>query len=168
MDRVLLIDGDLRRSSFNGVFGFTSDTLGLSDLIEGTAGAAQCIRHVDGIDVLCAGSQTDNPLELLSSARFAKALDLLRGKYDRIVIDSPPVQAVSDALVLSRQADTMVFVIKSTTTVATAEKGMSQLVLVDAPVHGVVINQVDRKELIASAHGDGRSSGARDYTTDAP
>jgi capsular exopolysaccharide synthesis family protein len=152
MERVLLIDADLRRSSFTSIFGFTPDTLGLSDLIEGNAGAAECIRHVDGIDVLCAGSDTTTPLELLSSPRFAKALELLRNKYDRIVIDSPPVQAVSDALVLSRHADTMVFVIKSTTTVATAEKGISQLLMVDAPVQGVVVNQVDGGQITAPSH----------------
>lgn len=149
MDRVLLIDGDLRRSSFTSIFGFTSDTLGLSDLIEGNAGAAECIRHIDGIDVLCAGSETATPLELLSSPRFARALELLRSKYDRIVIDSPPVQAVSDALVLSRHADTMIFVVKSTTTVATAEKGVGQLLLVDAPLQGVVVNQVEGGPLTA-------------------
>lgn len=146
MERVLLIDGDLRRSSFNKLFNFPSDTLGLSDLIEGRARARECIRHVDGIDVLCAGSQTSNPLELLSSARFAGALKLLRGKYQRIVIDSPPTQAVSDALILSRYADTMIYVVKSTTTIATAEKGVERLLQFNAPVQGVVINQVDIKQ----------------------
>jgi polysaccharide biosynthesis transport protein len=144
MERVLLIDGDLRRSSFTKIFGFPQDAPGLTNLISGSDGVVACIRHVDGIDVLCAGSETSNPMEMLSSPRFAKALELLKAKYKRIVIDSPPTQAVSDALILSRYADSMIYVVKSTTTtVDLAEKGIGQLLAINAPVKGIVINQVD-------------------------
>ncbi len=161
IERVLLIDGDLRRSTLAKAFGFPAGTKGLTDLINGTATLAECIQVVDGIDVLCAGTSTNNPLELLASPRFEKALDLLRLKYQRVIIDSPPVQAVSDGVVLSSYVDSMIFVVKaSTTPIALAEKGIAQLLKHNAPLQGLVMSQVD---VTKSAHFDDRFDGYYDY-----
>lgn len=161
IERVLLIDGDLRRSTLARAFNFPAGTKGLTDLINGSATLAECIQVVNGIDVLCAGSGTSNPLELLASPRFEKALELLKLKYQRVIIDSPPVQAVSDGVVLSSYVDSMIFVVKaSTTPIALAEKGIAQLLKHKAPLQGVVMSQVDIKK---SSRFDDRFDGYYDY-----
>ncbi|MGI4839364.1 MAG: GumC family protein [Janthinobacterium lividum] len=161
MEKVLLIDADLRRSTVGEAFGFAKGRVGLTDLINGSATLAECIQEVDGIDVLCAGSGTSSPLELLSSPRFAKALELLKGKYRRIVIDTPPVQAVSDAVVLSTLADSTILVVKSPTTRSSlVEKAVAQLLQHRAPLRGVIVNHVDIKKSLRTGQ---RFDGYYDY-----
>lgn len=152
MEKVLLIDADMRRPTLAKNFDFTIGTPGLANLIAGTAKLEECVKQVDGIDMLSAGAVPPNPLELLSSARFEKAIEFLRSKYDRIVIDSPPTQAVSDALILGTMANALIYVVKSEATpVPLVQKGIGQLLQSNAPVTGVVLNQVDIKK--AQKHG---------------
>jgi succinoglycan biosynthesis transport protein ExoP len=147
MERVLLVDADLRRPTLAKSFEFPVGTAGLANLIAGTARLEECIKSVDGIDMISAGAVPPNPLELLSSPRFAKALEVLKSKYDRIIIDSPPTQAVSDAVVLSTFADSLIYVVKSDAThIPLVQKGIGQLLQNNAPVNGIVLNQVDIKK----------------------
>lgn len=147
MEKVLLIDADLRRPTLGKSFDFPVGTPGLANLIAGTAKLDECVKHVDGIDMISAGTVPPNPLELLSSPRFAKALEVLKSKYERIIIDSPPTQAVSDAIVLSTFANSLIYVIKSDAThIPLVEKGVGQLLQNNAPVSGIVLNQVDIKK----------------------
>lgn len=147
VEKVLLIDADLRRPTLAKNFQFPVGTPGLANLIANTAKLEDCIQEVGGIDMLCAGTVPPNPLELLSSQRFAKAMEYLKSKYDRIIIDSPPTQAVSDAIVLSTFADSLIYVIKSdSTAIPLVEKGVGQLLQNNAPVTGIVLNQVDVKK----------------------
>jgi len=144
MEKVLLIDADMRRPALAKNFEFPVGAPGLANLIAGTASLEECIRTVDGIDMLSAGAVPPNPLELLSSPRFVKAMDVLKHKYERVIIDSPPTQAVSDATVLSTFADSLIYVIKSDSThIDQVEKGVGQLLQNNAPVSGIVLNQVD-------------------------
>lgn len=147
MEKVLLIDADLRRPTLAKNFDFPIGTPGLANLIAGTAKLDECIKHVDGIDMMSAGTVPPNPLELLSSPRFAKAMEVLKSKYERIIIDSPPTQAVSDAIVLSTFANSLIYVIKSDSThIPLVEKGVGQLLQSNAPINGIVLNQVDIKK----------------------
>ncbi len=147
MEKVLLIDADMRRPTLAKSFEFPVGTPGLANLIAGTAKLEDCIRSVDGIDMISAGTVPPNPLELLSSPRFAKAIEVLKSKYERIVIDSAPTQAVSDAVVLSTFANSLIYVIKSDSTqIPLVEKGVGQLLQNNAPVSGIVLNQVDIKK----------------------
>lgn len=147
VEKVLLIDADLRRPTLAKNFDFPVGTPGLANLIANTAKLEDCLREVNGISMLCAGTVPPNPLELLSSQRFAKAIEYLKSKYDRIIIDSPPTQAVSDAMVLSTFADALIYVIKSdSTAIPLVEKGIGQLLQNNAPVTGIVLNQVDVKK----------------------
>lgn len=144
MERVLLIDADLRRPTLARSFEFPVGTPGLANLIAGTARLDECLRAVDGIDVLGAGVVPPNPLELLSSPAFATLLQELKTRYDRIVIDSPPTQAVSDAAVLATHAQALLYVVKAAATaIPVVEKGVGQLLQHAAPVRGVVLNQMD-------------------------
>lgn len=147
LEKVLLIDADLRRPSIAKSFEFAVGTPGLANFIAGTAGLDECIKQVDGVDILSAGSVPPNPLELLSSSRFTHAMEGFKSKYDRIIIDSPPTQAVIDAVLLSTYADALIYVIKSdATTIAMVQRGVGQLLQNNAPITGIVLSQVDIKK----------------------
>ena len=147
MEKVLLIDADMRRPQLARSFDVPVGTPGLANLVADTAKLEECIQTIDGIDMITAGTVPPNPLELLSSQRFAKAIEYLASKYDRIVIDSPPVQAVSDALVLSTFANAVIYVVKAeATAIPLVEKGVGKLLQNRAPVTGVVMNQVNIKK----------------------
>jgi len=146
MEKTLLIDADMRRPSIGKVLGLDRAKPGLSALVAGTADLSDCIqRYEEGdVDVMLAGLIPPNPLELLSSKRFAQALKVLEDKYDRIVIDLPPCQAVSDALAIAPLVGAMVYVVKADSTSATQVKaGLKRLRDINAPLVGVILNQVD-------------------------
>ncbi len=146
MEKVLLIDADMRRPTIAKSLGIPGSSPGLSNLVAGTSEAAQCIHHHDegNIDILPAGLIPPNPLELLSSKRFKDALLQLAEQYDRIVIDSAPTLAVSDALVLATLANAVIYVVKSDSTAFhSARSGIQKLQRVNAPLTGVVLNQVN-------------------------
>jgi polysaccharide biosynthesis transport protein len=146
LDKVLLIDADMRRASVGGKFGLPAAAPGLSNLVAGTADEASTIHRPEGlnIDIMPAGLIPPNPLELLSSRRFAETLDRLRERYDRIVIDSAPAQAVSDSLILSKACDAVVFVVRSDETpLPLVQMAVKRLRQVGAPLIGAVLNQYD-------------------------
>jgi capsular exopolysaccharide synthesis family protein len=154
MEKVLLIDADMRRPTIAKTLGIPGSSPGLSNLVAGTAEAEQCIHHHEegNIDILTAGLIPPNPLELLSSRRFRDVLAQLAEKYDRIVIDSAPTLAVSDALVLATQANAVIYVVKSDSTAFhSARNGIQKLQRVKAPLTGVVLNQVNLSK--ASKYG---------------
>lgn len=160
LHRVLLIDADLRRATLDKTFDFKSGTPGLVNLIGGNAKLEECIHTVGNVDMIAAGAVPSNPLELLSSPRFAKLLEVVKGRYDRIIIDSPPSQAVSDAAVLSTLADAVIYVVKSDATlIPHVQKGVSQLQNSNAPLTGVVLNAVD----IEKAKKNGQFRGYYDH-----
>lgn len=166
LERVLLVDCDMRRPTIAKAAGLDRDTVGLSNLIAGTASARECIRRgvwSGAVDILPSGPIPDQPLELLSSKRFEKILESLRQHYDRIVIDSAPTQAVSDALVLSRYADAVVYVVKShDTSIELVRRGVQRLQQASANIAGVLITQVDIDK-ITSYGGDYYYQGYYDY-----
>ncbi|MCQ8876517.1 polysaccharide biosynthesis tyrosine autokinase [Pseudoalteromonas shioyasakiensis] len=146
MGKVLLIDADLRKPSIAKRFDIPGFQSGLSNLIIGTETIEQCI-HVDetsGVNIMPCGQIPSNPLELISNERFSQLLDSLKEQYDHIIIDTPPTQAVSDALVVSRFVDSVIYVIKSDVTrVKLIKAGLERLFDAKAHIAGVVLNQVD-------------------------
>jgi len=166
LERVLLIDCDLRRPTIAKAAGQGKDINGLSSLLTNMATARQCIRRGEFggvVDILPSGPISDQPLELLSSKRFEKVLEQLKQHYDRIVIDSAPTQAVSDALVLGRLTDSVVYAVKShDTSMDLVKRGVSRLQQSGAHLAGVVITQVDI-DRITSYGGDYYYQGYYDY-----
>ena len=148
MERVLLIDADMRKPTIAKVLNLPPNTPGLSNLVAGTADKDDCILQMEdaNIDVLTAGLIPPNPSELLSSQKFADLLDRFANDYDRIIIDSPPTLLVSDALLISKVVDAVIYVIRSdVTSHNTARTGVNRLSAVKAPLIGVVLNKVNMK-----------------------
>jgi len=146
MEKVILIDADMRRPSIAKDCELLTSAPGLSEIIAGTEDIKDCVHTFEGggIDLIPAGIVPPNPLELLSSKRFAKLIAQLEEKYDRVIIDSAPTQAVSDSLVISDLCDGVVYVVKAdSTTTQVALAGLQRLMRVNAHLVGVVLNQFD-------------------------
>ena len=155
MERVLLIDADLRRPSLGKRFGYPPYQPGLSNLIANTANLSSCIMKdkKSGVDLLVAGAIPPNPQELLSSDLMKTAMKLLSAKYDRIIIDTAPTQAVADSLIVSTHSDAMIYVVKADSThFKNIKAGIGRLLQVGANVAGVVLNQVDLEQ--SAKYGD--------------
>ncbi|WP_095053861.1 polysaccharide biosynthesis tyrosine autokinase [Pseudomonas sp. Irchel s3b2] len=147
LERVLLIDADMRKPSLSLNFDFPEDAPGLANVLAGTARLEDCIRTVGNLDMLPAGKLSPPPLDLLSSPRLAPLLKVLKSRYQRIIIDSPPAQMVSDALLLAKHSDAVIYVIKAESTpVSQVQKCLAILQQSRAPVFGVVLNQVDLRK----------------------
>ncbi|EJT0552258.1 GumC family protein [Vibrio vulnificus] len=144
LERVLLIDCDLRRPSLEKRFNIPAQVPGLSNILTMNTPLEECIIRIDeaNLDVLTAGLLPPNPQELLSSKRFQNLLNTLQEKYDRIIIDTPPLLSVSDALILGQLAQGLITVIRSDSTkVALAKTALSKQRQHDIPSFGVVISQ---------------------------
>lgn len=148
MEKVLLIDADMRRPSIGRTLDIPANSPGLANIVAGTAELDNCILHLEdaNIDVLTAGLIPPNPLELLSSYRFEELLKSLSQIYDRIVIDTAPTLLVSDSLVLSRVVDAALYVVRSdATSHGTAKTGIARMKAANAPLIGVVLNKVNMR-----------------------
>jgi len=162
MENILLIDADMRKSSIGKFSLLPLQSAGLADLLEGTAGVDDCIHQLefDGIDLLPAGKSPLNPLELLSSRRFNYIIDGLAKHYDRIIIDSAPINLVSDGLVIARHADAVLFVVKAdSTTHSDAMSAVSRLINVNAPLFGAILNKANLNKMVK--YGDNYNYGSR-------
>lgn len=148
MERVLLVDCDLRKSSIGRHFGLAKEALGLTNALMTGADLEKCIyKDVEtGLDILPSGSIPQNPQELLGSAQLKALLTALDGKYDRIVIDTPPVLIVSDALMLGKLAQGVVVVVKAgETRIRQIFACIGQMLKHHIVIDGVLLNHVDKK-----------------------
>lgn len=147
--RVLLVDADMRRPRVHKVFGIPPAGAGLSSLIlgEGTLDAAVVHTEVENLDVLPCGPVPPNPAELLHTEGFARLLEEMGRRYDRIVIDSPPAGVVADAVVIGTQVDGTLLVVKGgVTSRDAAERTTRALRNVNAPIFGAVLNDLDLED----------------------
>jgi tyrosine-protein kinase Etk/Wzc len=110
--RVLLIDGDMRRGDIHSHFGVRHSP-GLSDVLMG-ADVMSTILHdvLPGVDLITKGSLPSHPAELLASDRLGEVLAELKQRYDLVVIDTPPVLAVTDATIIGKHAGTSLLVVR--------------------------------------------------------
>ena len=142
--RVVLISADMRRPRLHQLFGLPNRQ-GLSDILRGDRTLEECLLPTDfpNLVVCPAGPVPADPAELLQSERMSRLLGVLREAADFIVLDCPPVLAVTDALVLVPLADAAIFVADSTATkrdaVAEARNHLQQ---VGANLLGGVLNNM--------------------------
>lgn len=144
--RVLLIDADLRRPQIHKIVGVPQDP-GLSDVLLEKCELPEAVKPSSTnakLHVLTCGSAVKNPAELLGSERFERLIRYLRTVYDAILIDTPPVLAVTDAAVVGTVADGVLVVARANATDKEAlEKAVNELRRVKAPVAGVILNGVE-------------------------
>jgi len=140
--KTLLIDGDMRRSAQHLQFGLEASP-GLSEVLLDGRILDEAIKptEVDSLYVLPAGQHPPNPAELVGSPRMEKLLNVLRDRYESIVIDSPPMLAVTDASVLGAKTDGVILVVRAEKTEKDAiNLAIQQLRHVGARILGVVVN----------------------------
>lgn len=143
--KVLLIDTDLRRPRLHRSMGVSRER-GLTNLILGNADIDDVIKTTDvpNMYVLPCGPQPPNPAELLLTSRFKEVLDELTERFDRVLLDSPPLLAVTDAVVLARLSDGVLLVSQAgKTLIDDAKQAARSLNDVDAAILGVVLNDLD-------------------------
>ena len=146
LEKTLVIGADLRKPSIARKCQLPANHPGLSNYVSGSATLEDCISTYgeEQMYVMPAGIIPSNPLEMLSSQKFSEALEHLKQQFDRIIIDSAPIQAVSDALILASRADSLLFVIKADATPYTlVRKALGRLVDSNLPLTGIVLNQFD-------------------------
>ena len=143
--KVVIIDCDMRKPSVHKVFGIPRDK-GISSILVGNCEVKDALHStpVPFLDMIPCGPIPPNPSEILGSPRMAKLLELLRKSYTRVIIDTPPLTAVTDALVIGRLVDGAVVVVRAGATPREiVRNGLTQLKAVSSPVLGVVLNGVD-------------------------
>ena len=144
--RVVLVDADLRRPGCQRALGVGEDVPGLGGVLAGTLELEQGVRTLDEprIAFLAAGPAVPNPAALIGGPSLRDALLMLAAAYDFVVVDSPPVLPVTDALVLAREADAVVLVVKGHDTPREmVRRARDQLRQADARVLGLTVNDVD-------------------------
>ncbi|HJL06157.1 MAG TPA: polysaccharide biosynthesis tyrosine autokinase [Polyangiaceae bacterium LLY-WYZ-15_(1-7)] len=144
-DRVLLIDTDLRRPRIHKTF-HTSLERGVTSILVGEHSLSDAVQETEigGLDVLVAGPVPPNPSELLHVTRFRDLLAEARRRYDRVILDSPPVGAVTDAAIIAPRVDATVVVVRGQQTHKEELRlAVRQLRDVGARIAGVVLNDLD-------------------------
>lgn len=165
--RVLLIDGDLRKPKIHQYFSISSAP-GLTDYLSDVASARHKMdifgiihpTKYENLSVITSGTIPPNPAELLGSDFMRDFLNGISKDFDYIIIDTPPLNVVSDALPLIRESDGIVLVVRDNqTTHPELQKALSSLEFIDAKILGFVVNFVESK----AGKGNGASYDSYNY-----
>lgn len=148
MDKnVIMLDCDLRKPVVHKVFGLRN-LHGVVDVLAGQRDLQEVWQEdLPGLKIVTVGSIPPNPAELLGSRRFADLLDQVRQEFDYVLLDAPPVELVTDPLVLASQSDGVLLVLDAQNTrKASFRRSMRSLETIDANVLGTVMNNVKSLE----------------------
>jgi len=142
--KVLLIDCDLRKPSLHKMFN-VSNVKGLADVLIGAEGLNETIqKYSNNLDILTSGTIPPNPAEMLGSKAMSELLEVLKNKYDTIILDSTPIRVVSDAQILATKVDGTILVVKRDITKIEAVKDSKNLLhKVGANIIGNILNGID-------------------------
>jgi capsular exopolysaccharide synthesis family protein len=159
--RVVAIDVDFRHANLHTLFG-ASNEAGLSDVLQEGLVAEEVLQYCVvgpgemGLYVLPTGRGVPNPTELLGSGRMARLLESMAFQADVVLLDTPPVLPVADALVLGRMAAGAILVVESRRTPITAlQKAKDALTRNQTRLLGIVLNKVQPRDLGQSTYGYG-------------
>jgi capsular exopolysaccharide synthesis family protein len=167
--RTLLIDSDMRRPRLHKSTGVAVSP-GLSNLLIGEEDYDALIKptEVANLFVLPCGPTPPNPAELLLTKRFELVLAELGKRFDRIILDSPPIQPVTDAVVLSKRVDGVVLVVRASKTMRDELRRSARMIRdVGGSVVGVIVNEVDERDSYYGRYGYGGYGGYSRYEPDA-
>ncbi|MCJ7810123.1 MAG: polysaccharide biosynthesis tyrosine autokinase, partial [Desulfobulbaceae bacterium] len=143
--RVVLLDCDMRRPRLHKMFNISRE-VGVSNVLVGssTLAEAMVVDAVPNLDVIPCGPIPPNPSEMIGSNKMKDLIETLRKDYTRIIIDSPPVTAVTDSAILAQAADGLILVIRAGDTPRQIVlNGVSHLKAMNAPILGAVLNGVN-------------------------
>lgn len=145
--KVLLVDCDLRRPSVHKFFDISNE-VGLTNLLKEELILEKIVYKVSSnFNILTCGTIPHNPSEVMASQRMKKFLQEAANEYNFIILDTPPVIAVTDAQILSTRVEGVLMVINSTvTSIEAGKKAKSLLKAVNANIIGVVLNKVKTKK----------------------
>ena len=152
--RVLLIDADMRKGYLNKLFKLPAEN-GLSELLATRITSKDAIHQteVEGLQVVPRGQIPPNPSELLMHANFTSFLDNVKDEYDIVIVDTPPILAVTDAAIVGRQVGMSLIVTRFAVNAAREiEVAMRRFEQNDIQLKGAIFNAVEKK---ASAYGYG-------------
>jgi len=144
-EKTLLIDADLRRPSVHKLLGMPIGRLGLSDLLSKSCSEREAIQEsgIANLSVMTAGNTTKNPAELFSAAGVADVFDELKKSFAHIVVDSAPVNAVGDSLMMAQHADRVLVVIRSVKTPSKVIRRAIHLLKRSTPnITGIILNRL--------------------------
>lgn len=153
--RVLVIDGDLRKGGLHRIFGQRSRE-GLSDVLSGRLSPDEAIRDtsIEGLSYLSRGTPPPNPAELLMTQRFSDLMDEMKDRFDLIILDTPPVLAVTDAAIIGKRAGTTLMVARFMLNPPRELKlAMQRLESAGVEVKGCIINGMQRRAAAAYGYG---------------
>ncbi|HWA98088.1 MAG TPA: polysaccharide biosynthesis tyrosine autokinase [Pirellulales bacterium] len=163
--KILLIDADLRRPRVHKLFGIKPD-VGLSSFIEGKAEFTDAIypSGVDNLEIMPCGPMPKNPAELLTSPRFDELLQMLREKYDFVLIDSPPMLAVTDSSVVAARVDAVLLTMRLTKNCRHGLLHSTQMIdNIGAEILGIIVNFVGGTRRDAYLYGASYGYGSGRY-----
>ena len=145
--KVLFIEADIRRPSvLNSFYKFDKEILGLGEIITGSATLKNTIFKVPGteLDIITSGEKRFDMSDIVNRDQIKKFFDTLKIEYDYVIIDSPPVQPVSDTLILAQATDYNLFLIRSEETrTVTFMSAIKKVQSVGAKIDGIIINDLD-------------------------
>ncbi|MDM1248689.1 polysaccharide biosynthesis tyrosine autokinase [Acinetobacter sp. R933-2] len=144
--RVLLIDADIRRGYLHKYFN-RDTTPGLTELLSGQSTLAQTVfkTQVDNLDFIARGKNQNNPSEMLSSTQFKELLEQLSQQYDHIILDTPPVLAVTDGIIISQYAGVNLVVARyAKTQIKELELTINRFEQAGSKVNGIILNDINR------------------------
>jgi len=155
--KVLFIDADMRKGYAHKLFKFTGEE-GLSDILSGKINVNNIDKSVPsiGIDFIARGKVPPNPSELLMHKRFNALLEWASDNYDLVIVDTPPILAVTDAAIIGRSVGTSLLVARyGTNTVKEVEISIRRFDQVGVQIKGCILNSVLKKA--SSYYGYGYS-----------
>jgi len=159
----LLIDADFRRPRVHRLFDL-DNSLGFASVIQGTCELAEAIRQspVEHLSILGCGPRPDNPAELLTSRRFEEFVDVVRDRYDLVVIDTPPLLAVTDPSTVAARVDSVLLVMRLLKNArGSTSRALGMLDSMGIDVLGIVVNGIGRGS--GYGYGYGKYGYARGY-----
>ena len=146
-NKVLFVEADIRRPSvLNSFYKFDQEIFGLGEIISSNASLKETIFTVPGtkLEIITSGAKRFDMSDIVSRDQIKKFFDVLKQEYDYLIIDSPPVQPVSDTLILTQASDYNFFVIRSDSSKTLAfMSSIKKIQNVGAKIDGIVINDLD-------------------------
>ena len=144
---LLFIEADIRRPSvLNSFYKFDKEIYGLGEIITGDVQLRETIFQVPGtnLDIITSGAKRFDMSDVVSKEQLNKFFDILKMEYDYLIIDSPPVQPVSDTLILTQAVDYNLFIVRSDTSrLATFMSSIKKIQNVGAKIDGIILNDLD-------------------------